>query len=54
VALEPLTLLSTVFGSDSKNIWYNIDLTLKYVFILEIQTLVLTANASSAIANTVA
>ena len=52
MALEPPTE-HLIVGSDSKNLWYNVVLTLTHVFDLEIQTLVLAADVSSVIAGTV-
>ena len=42
-----------ILGPDSKKLWHNVAPTTTYVFDLEIQTLVLTADVSSAIAGTV-
>lgn len=50
--LEPLLHEHLILGSDSKNLWYNMVLTLTCVFDQEIQTLALTADVSS-IAGTV-
>jgi hypothetical protein len=52
VNLEPLLYEHLILGSDNKNLWYNMVLTLTCVFDLEIQTLALTADVSS-IAGTV-